>query len=378
MLGVLPDEDWPAGREVAGRVAEACGVAEAEGVAERPAAFERVAPPLATARAAAESAALVPGRTGVPPLADAGRDELDEDAPDEDALEEGVLGAGGGATGRVVSALAEPGREPPDDGRLPDVDELEEPDDPEEPEEPEEPDELGELLGAGAAAGRENADGRDDAGGVEPEDEGLGAAAGVDREPLELLELLEPLPAPSPEAGGVVGRDGAAAGRDGAAAGRDAVAGRADALGGVGRFEVAPVMIGVDTVGAGEAGGRVGGVNADPGLAPELAVFAAGVAAGAAEPSGRAPDGRTRVVSSATPSLDSVDVTFGDASVVIGSVPPPGIFRGVLSDLLPWSELTSQPPCSSSRRGTPSLNSVLANRSASANKVHRTPLFGRY
>ena len=368
---MLPDEDWPAGREVAGRVAEACGVAEAEGVAERPAAFERVAPPLATARAAAESAALVPGRTGVPPLAGAGRDELDEDAPDEDALEEGVLGAGGGATGRVVSALAEPGREPLDAGRLPDVVELEEPDD------PEEPDELGELLGAGAAAGRENADDRDDAGGVEPEDEGLGAAAGVDRELLELLEPL-PLPALSPEAGGVVGRDGAAAGRDGAAAGRDAVAGRADALGGVGRFEVAPVMIGVDTVGAGEAGGRVGGVNADPGLAPELAVFAAGVAAGAAEPSGRAPDGRTRVVSSATPSLDSVDVTFGDASVVIGSVPPPGIFRGVLSDLLPWSELTSQPPCSSSRRGTPSLNSVLANRSASANKVHRTPLFGRY
>jgi hypothetical protein len=291
----------------------------------RPGVLDRVVPPLATARAAAESAALEPGRTGVALFEGAGRDELEE--------------AGGGATGRVASEVGRLELED-DDGRLPDPDEPEELDDPE--------DAGGVVGGAGDTGGRENADGRD-AGGL---DAGWLDAGGVEPDELGRL-LLEPLLDPDPEPED--GRAGAA--RAGAAAaggvgrdddGRDEAGG----VGGVlGRFGLVPVTIGVDTVGAGEAGGRVGGVNADGGFVVGAAALV-GASAEAAEPSGRAPAGRTRVVSSATPSLDSVDVTLGDASVVIGNFPPPGICRGVLSGRSLLSELTSQPPCSSSRRGT--------------------------
>jgi len=66
--------------------------------------------------------------------------------------------------------------------------------------------------------------------------------------------------------------------------------------------------------------------------------------------SGRAA-GRTRV-SSAAPSVDPAVVTCGDASVLIGTVPPPEFCRDALSERWLLSELTPTPPCSSSRRGT--------------------------
>jgi hypothetical protein len=108
-----------------------------------------------------------------------------------------------------------------------------------------------------------------------------------------VAEAGRPLDAPEP--------DGVAAGRAGAAAGRD------------------------EAGGVGVAGGGV--------------LVTAGEAA-VTGPSGRAAAGRTRVVSSPPPSPLPLDVTFGDASVLIGTVPPPGICRDVFSDRWLLSELT--------------------------------------
>jgi hypothetical protein len=138
-----------------------------------------------------------------------------------------------------------------------------------------------------------------------------------------------------------------------------------------------------DDVG-GEAG-RVGGVKGVGVLVICGAVFAgsglvlagAGVGeAAGAESSERETFGRARDVSSPAPSLDSLDVTLGDASVVIGTVPPPGIRRDVLSGRWLLSELTSHLHAQAADE-EPSSNPG-TYRYASAKKVHRTPLFGRY
>jgi hypothetical protein len=112
--------------------------------------------------------------------------------------------------------------------------------------------------------------------------------------------------------------------------------------------ELEGVAAGRDGTAVGRAGaGREDGVDAGGGV-----LVTDGIEAVAAELSGRATAGRTRVVSSAAASFGAVDVTCGDASVLIGTVPPPGFCRDVLSDRWLLSELTSSPPCSSSRRGT--------------------------
>jgi hypothetical protein len=145
----------------------------------------------------------------------------------------------------------------------------------------------------------------------------------------------------------------------------DAGAAEAGAAAGVAAAGAADVGAGrpLDGAGAGRAGAVAGRAGADAGAGRAAAGGVAGVAAGGAlvtdcraavvvEVSGRAPAGRTRVVSSAAPSFDAADVTCGDASVLIGTVPPPEFCRDVFSDRWLFSELTPSPPCSSSRRGT--------------------------
>jgi len=145
-------------------------------------------------------------------------------------------------------------------------------------------------------------------------------------------------------------------GLDGTAVGRPLLDPAEDvgvAAGGAGRALPEPALGGA---GVGREGTAVG--RDDPGRAEAAGADAGGVlvtagrAAVAAELSGRAPAGRARVISSAPSSFCAGDVTCGDASVLIGTVPPPGICRDVLSDRWLLSELTSSPPCSSSRRGT--------------------------
>lgn len=101
------------------------------------------------------------------------------------------------------------------------------------------------------------------------------------------------------------------------------------------------------TAGRAEAAGR-----AADGVAAGGVLVTDGMEAVAVDASERPVAGRTRVVSSVLESFVEADVTCGDASVLIGTVPPPGFCRDVLSDRWLLSELTSSPPCSSSRRGT--------------------------
>jgi hypothetical protein len=271
--------------------------------ADSPGALERVAPPLATARAAAASAALVLGRAGEELLAGAGL-ELDEE--------------GDGATGRVASARLEVGVDRVsadvdgvDDAERPEFDpelllELDEP----EPDDPE-PDELepdgvlgldGDEEGVDFVGAEDDTGGRVKEGGLfddvddefelDDEEDGDGAADRLGRE----------LPDPE-EVGGEAGRVGG--------------------VKGVGVLEICGAVL---VAGSGLLAGAFSGAGAS----------------GVGEPSEREDVGRTRgVVSSALSSLELLDVTLGDASVVIGTVPPPGIRRDVLSGRWLLSELTS-------------------------------------
>jgi hypothetical protein len=343
-LDELPDCGFAAALVVCADVAlDAVGAdepgakAELDG-ADRPGALDRVAPPLATARAAAASAALVLGRAEEALLAGAGLE------PDE--LEE----AGGGATGRVVSArldvevdrvFADGGgvddaeRPEFDPEELLDPEPLLEPDEPE-PDDPA-PDELEpdglfgfdpddvEEDGVDETGGRVSEAGRLEDADAEFDDEAGGGAE--DR-------FARPLPEPD-EVGGEAGRDGG--------------------VNGVGVLVIC------------------GAVLAGSGFL--LAGACAGVGA-AADSSAREAVGRARGVSSALSPLGSVDVTLGDASVVIGTVPPPGIRRDVVSGRWLLSELTSHLHAHAADEEPSSDPGT--SRCASANKVHRTPLFGRY
>ena len=163
---------------------------------------------------------------------------------------------------------------------------------------------------------------------------GLFVGAGVVFAGVEKAELERPLGA---GAGRVLLDADCDDGLDGAAVGRllpdpDEVEAPED--GGVGRDP--PEGAGAGRVGAGRAGAVV-----DRGVAGAgAALVTADDEVGAAEPSGRAPAGRTRVASSAPASPLPLDATFGDASVLIGIVPPPGICRDVFSDRWLLSELT--------------------------------------
>jgi hypothetical protein len=326
--------------------------AELDGGADSPGALDRVAPPLATARAAAASAALVLGRAGAALVAGAGLelDELEEPGADLEVAE-----AGGGATGRVASARLEVGVERvlADDDGADDDERLEF--DPEAlfaPDEPE-PDELepdgvfgfddDDDDGAEEDVGADDTGGRVKDGGLvddefefddeedeDPEDDdGVGAADRFGR--------AVPDPDPDPdEVGGDAGRDGG--------------------VNGVGVL----VICGAVLVTGSLLSGTLAGVDDS----------------GAAESSEREAVGRARGVSSAFSSLELVDVTLGDASVVIGTVPPPGIRRDVLSGRWLLSELTSHLHAQAADEEPVVGFRYLPH--ASANKVHRTPLFGRY
>jgi hypothetical protein len=164
---------------------------------------------------------------------------------------------------------------------------------------------------------------------VGPEDDGTGRTLlDCGREPLEdgvaAGRLLLPDPPESEEDAG----DGRPLGEP--ELGEAPIAGRAGA-----------------TAGRAEAAGRAG-----DGVAAGGVLVTDGIEAVAVDASERPVFGRTRVVSSVLESFVEADVTCGDASVLIGTVPPPGFCRDVLSDRWLLSELTSSPPCSSSRRGT--------------------------
>jgi hypothetical protein len=156
------------------------------------------------------------------------------------------------------------------------------------------------------------------------------AAAGAEVDDVGAAEDGAGRPPEAPALDGVADRGGTDDGRggdegverDGVGVER-AVAGADDAAEGE---PARPEPAGAEPAGAEGAGVAFAVTVGDVGLAGAV--------------SGRTPVGRTRVVSSAPPSLGALDEALVDASVLIGTVPPPGICRDVLSDRWLLSELT--------------------------------------